>query len=64
MKVWIARDSISDSRLQMFIEKPEKCSLGQSMWWDGKRAILNREWFPEIKNGECYEAEITLGEKV
>lgn len=65
MKIWIARDG-----------EPSKKNDGELFCYDRKPMLrvvyfesfnylqLDTEQFPEIKNGECFEAEITLGEKV
>jgi len=63
MKVWIARDR-EDSYphdLSLFIERPE---IENGMFdTGGWYARIDSEQFPEIKPGECWEAEITLKKK-
>ena len=69
MKVWIGRDGVKsgkqDKDLFLFTSKPV-FDDGDEEWQIAGSDFchLPGKVFPEIKNGECYEAEITLGEKV
>lgn len=69
MKVWIARDgeknNANDGEVCRFSRKPiwkEKAQIWTAN--KGEYEYLQIEDYPEIKNGECYEAEIVLKEKV
>lgn len=74
IKVWVARDGDRDGKnnksLYMWMKKPEygEDLLGDEMTWfwdnNGEYIELKISDYPEIKNGECYEAEIVLGEKI
>jgi hypothetical protein len=73
MKLWIARDgslsSKNNEELWLYAEQPEydteseaygEAEPSLSIW---QCFILNPALFPEIKNGECVEAELKLLEK-
>jgi hypothetical protein len=62
MKVWIARDmDCNYPDLCLFVERPKNHN---GMFGTGGRyAKIDSSQFPEIKPGECWEAEITLKKK-
>lgn len=62
MKIYIARDGRG---LFLFLAKPQlHGGMFLSRDYDGWTRKMSDELFPEIKNGDCYSAEIKLGEKV
>lgn len=70
MKVWIARDGkTSDSRsghLTIFDGKPVFDDVLEIFQSESECEVgtISKTEFPQIKNGECYQAEIILKEKV
>jgi hypothetical protein len=69
VKIWIARDGEKGDEengyeLWLYETQPRYSESKQVYMKDNSLTHLDWELFPEIKNGECYSAEIVLGEKI
>jgi hypothetical protein len=68
VKVWVARnggqDGSNNGALWLYYLNPPKWSEKYWKFFGDYNAPLDEDNYPEIKNGECYSAEIVLMEKI